>query len=120
MIASRSGELSVLADSYAITAKALRPLPEKHHGLSDPEARVRQRYVDLIVNPDARRMAELRGAVTRSLRRGTERARLPRGGDAGAADGARRGERPARSAPRSTPTTWSCTCGSRWSCTSSG
>jgi lysyl-tRNA synthetase, class II len=68
VITSRSGELSVLADSYAITAKALRPLPEKYAGLSDPEARVRQRYVDLIVNPEARRMAELRAAVTRSLR----------------------------------------------------
>jgi lysyl-tRNA synthetase, class II len=68
VIASRSGELSVLADSFAITSKALRPLPEKHAGLSDPEARVRQRYVDLIINPDARRMAELRAAVTRSLR----------------------------------------------------
>jgi lysyl-tRNA synthetase, class II len=68
VITSRSGELSVLADSYAITAKALRPLPEKHAGLSDPEARVRQRYLDLIINPDARRMAELRATVTRSLR----------------------------------------------------
>ena len=68
VITSRSGELSVLADSFAITAKALRPLPEKFAGLSDPQARVRQRYVDLIINPDARRMAELRAAVTRSLR----------------------------------------------------
>jgi lysyl-tRNA synthetase, class II len=68
VITSRSGELSVLADSFAITAKALRPLPEKHAGLSDPEARVRQRYLDLIINPDARRMAELRATVTRSLR----------------------------------------------------
>ena len=64
----RRGELSVLADSFAITAKALRPLPEKHAGLSDPESRVRQRYLDLIVNPESRRMAELRGSVTRSLR----------------------------------------------------
>jgi lysyl-tRNA synthetase, class II len=68
VIASRSGELSVLADSFAITSKALRPLPDKHAGLSDPEARVRQRYVDLIINPAARRMAELRATVTRSLR----------------------------------------------------
>jgi lysyl-tRNA synthetase class 2 len=68
VITSRSGELSVLADSYAITAKALRPLPDKRAGLSDPEARVRQRYLDLIINPDARRMAELRATVTRSLR----------------------------------------------------
>ncbi|HTZ28086.1 MAG TPA: bifunctional lysylphosphatidylglycerol synthetase/lysine--tRNA ligase LysX, partial [Streptosporangiaceae bacterium] len=68
VITSRSGELSVLADSFAITAKALRPLPDKHAGLNDAEARVRQRYLDLIINPAARRMAELRAAVTRSLR----------------------------------------------------
>jgi lysyl-tRNA synthetase, class II len=68
VISSRRGELSVLADSYAITAKALRPLPEKHKGLTDAELRVRQRYVDLITNPAARRMAEIRAAVTRSVR----------------------------------------------------
>ncbi len=68
VITSRSGELSVLADSFAITAKSLRPLPEKHAGLNDPQARVRQRYVDLIINPAARRMAEMRAVVTRSLR----------------------------------------------------
>jgi len=65
---SRSGELSVLAACFAITAKALRPLPDKRAGLSDPESRVRQRYVDLIINPAARRMAEMRAAVNRSLR----------------------------------------------------
>ena len=68
IISSRRGELSVLADSFAITAKALRPLPDKHAGLTDPASRVRQRYLDLIVNPEARRMAELRAGVTRSLR----------------------------------------------------
>jgi lysyl-tRNA synthetase class 2 len=68
VITSRSGELSVLADSFAITAKSLRPLPDKHAGLTDPEARVRMRYLDLIVNPEARRLAELRGAVTRAIR----------------------------------------------------
>jgi lysyl-tRNA synthetase class 2 len=68
VITSRSGELSVLADRFVITAKALRPLPDKHTGLSDPEARVRQRYLDLIINPAARQMAELRATVTRSLR----------------------------------------------------
>jgi lysyl-tRNA synthetase class 2 len=67
VITSRSGELSVLADSFAITAKALRPLPDKHRGLSD-ESRVRQRYLDLITNPQARQMAEIRAAVTRSVR----------------------------------------------------
>ncbi|MGA3152165.1 MAG: bifunctional lysylphosphatidylglycerol synthetase/lysine--tRNA ligase LysX [Streptosporangiaceae bacterium] len=68
VISSRRGELSVLADSFAITAKALRPLPDKHKGLSDPASRVRQRYLDLIVNPEARQMAEIRAAATRSLR----------------------------------------------------
>jgi lysyl-tRNA synthetase class 2 len=68
VISSRTGELSVLADSFVITAKALRPLPDKYRGLTDPESRVRQRYVDLIANPAARRMAEIRAAVTRSVR----------------------------------------------------
>jgi lysyl-tRNA synthetase class 2 len=68
VISSRRGELSVLADRFAITAKALRPLPDKHHGLTDPESRVRQRYVDLIVNPRAREMALLRAAATRAVR----------------------------------------------------
>jgi lysyl-tRNA synthetase class 2 len=68
VITSRSGELSVLADSFEIIAKSLRPLPEKHKGLSDVESRVRQRYLDLIINPDARRMARLRSDVVWSLR----------------------------------------------------
>ena len=68
VITSRRGELSVLASRWQLTAKALRPLPDKHKGLTDVEARVRQRYVDLIVNPEARRMLETRAAVVRSLR----------------------------------------------------
>jgi lysyl-tRNA synthetase class 2 len=68
VITSRRGELSVLADSFAITAKALRPLPDKHRGLSDPQTRVRQRYLDLITNPQAREMAQVRATVTRSVR----------------------------------------------------
>jgi len=68
VITSRSGELSVLADSWVLTGKALRPLPDKHKGLADPEARVRQRYVDLIVNPDARAMVATRAAVIASVR----------------------------------------------------
>ncbi|PZG57136.1 lysine--tRNA ligase [Spongiactinospora gelatinilytica] len=68
VITSRRGELSVLADRWQITSKCLRPLPEKHVGLTDPEARVRQRYVDLIVNDDARRMARLRSDTVRAVR----------------------------------------------------
>jgi lysyl-tRNA synthetase class 2 len=68
VITSRRGELSVLADSWTMAAKSLRPLPDKYKGLSDQEARVRQRYVDLIVNPAARRMLDVRTATVRSLR----------------------------------------------------
>jgi len=67
VITSRRGELSVLVHEWRITAKALRPLPVAHKPMSD-EARVRQRYVDLIVRPEARRMVETRYTVVRSLR----------------------------------------------------
>ncbi len=68
VISSRRGELSVLASSWVLTSKALRPLPDKVKGLRDPEARVRQRYVDLIVNPDSRRMVHDRAAVVKAVR----------------------------------------------------
>ena len=68
VISSRRGELSVLGDRWMLASKALRPLPEKFKGLADPEARVRQRYVDLVVNPEARRLVHGRAAVLRSLR----------------------------------------------------
>lgn len=67
VISSKRGELSVLVDSWQITAKALRPLPVAHRPLSE-ESRVRLRYVDLIVRSDARRVVELRATVLRSLR----------------------------------------------------
>ncbi|WP_346537832.1 lysine--tRNA ligase [Micromonospora sp. DPT] len=67
VITSRRGELSVLAREWAVTAKALRPLPVAHKPLSE-EARVRQRYVDLVVRPQARQMVRTRAAAVRSLR----------------------------------------------------
>jgi len=67
VISSRRGELSVLADSWRMTAKALRPLPVAHRPMSE-ESRVRQRYVDLIVRPEARRMVVTRAQVLASLR----------------------------------------------------
>jgi lysyl-tRNA synthetase class 2 len=67
VISSRRGELSVLADSWTMAAKALRPLPVLHKELSE-ETRVRQRYVDLIVRPQARDVVRTRAAVVRSLR----------------------------------------------------
>ena len=68
VITSRRGELSVSAESFALTSKALRPLPEKHKGLTDPEARVRARHVDLIIRPQARELAYLRSTVVASVR----------------------------------------------------
>lgn len=67
VISSKRGELSVLGDDWLITAKALRPLPVAHKPLTD-ELRVRQRYVDLIVRPEARRMVYARAEVLRSIR----------------------------------------------------
>jgi lysyl-tRNA synthetase class 2 len=67
VISSRRGELSVLVDDWRMTAKALRPLPVAHRPMNE-EARVRQRYVDLIVRPEARRMVEIRAAVLAALR----------------------------------------------------
>jgi lysyl-tRNA synthetase, class II len=65
---SRRGELSVLATHWAITAKCLRPLPDKRRGLADPEARVRQRYLDLVVNSHARTMLRRRSDAVHAVR----------------------------------------------------
>ena len=51
---TRTGELTVAVKQFEFLAKSLRPLPEKWHGLKDVETRYRQRYVDLIVNPQVR------------------------------------------------------------------
>ena len=72
VISSRRGELSVLADSWQMDAKALRPLPVAHKEMSE-ESRVRQRYVDLIVRPQARAVARQRIAVVRAVRHALER-----------------------------------------------
>jgi lysyl-tRNA synthetase class 2 len=72
VISSRRGELSVLADSWQMASKSLRPLPVAHKDMSE-EARVRQRYVDLIVRPQARTMARQRIAVIRAIRNALER-----------------------------------------------
>ena len=64
IISSRRGELSILAKDWAIAAKSLRPLPNLHTDLSD-EARVRSRYLDLIVREEARTTVRARAAVNR-------------------------------------------------------
>lgn len=60
---TNKGELSVRADSLRLLTKSVRPLPEKFHGLQDQETRYRQRYLDLIVNPESRRVFEARTQV---------------------------------------------------------
>ena len=64
---TNTGELSVKATKYTHLTKALRPLPEKYHGLSDVEERYRRRYVDLIMNEEARRIAFARPRIIRSI-----------------------------------------------------
>ena len=66
---TRTGELSVHATSIRLLTKALRPLPEKWHGLTDLESRYRQRYVDLIVNDDSRRVFQIRSRAIEYIRR---------------------------------------------------
>lgn len=65
---SRRGELSLLAADWRMLGKCLHPLPDKWKGLSDPEARVRQRYVDMAINAETREVLAKRSAVVRSLR----------------------------------------------------
>lgn len=66
---TNTGELSVKAEVYTHLTKALRPLPEKYHGLTDVEERFRRRYVDLIMNEDARRIAFTRPKIIRAIQK---------------------------------------------------
>ncbi|SFM18440.1 lysine--tRNA ligase [Pelosinus propionicus] len=65
---TQRGEISLKATSFEILAKSLRPLPEKWHGLKDVETRYRQRYLDLIVNPEVRNTFVTRSKIIKSLR----------------------------------------------------
>jgi lysyl-tRNA synthetase, class II len=65
---TRTGELSVAATEFAMQSKAMRPLPEKWHGLVDVETRYRQRYVDLISNPDVAAVFRTRSEIVRLMR----------------------------------------------------
>lgn len=68
MTRTRRGEPSLLAEDLVVLVKALRPLPEKWHGLRDTETRYRKRYLDLASNPDQRRLFAKRSAIVRSVR----------------------------------------------------
>jgi len=69
VMTTRKGELSVKPTSVDLLAKAVRPLPDKWHGLSDVDTRFRQRYADLIVNEQAQRAFEIRHEIIASFRR---------------------------------------------------
>ncbi len=68
LVRTRRGELSVDVREFGFLAKSYRPLPEKWHGLRDIEARSRQRYLDLLVNPEARRTAQIRSRAISAMR----------------------------------------------------
>jgi lysyl-tRNA synthetase, class II len=69
VMTTRKGELSVKVDRVELLSKALRPMPDKWHGLTDTDTRFRQRYADLIVNEDARRAFRIRHEIIASFRR---------------------------------------------------
>lgn len=69
LLRTRTGELTIFADKVEFLAKALLPLPEKWHGLTDVETRYRQRYLDLIANPEVREVFEKRSRIISELRR---------------------------------------------------
>ena len=69
VMSTRKGELSVKVESLVLLAKAVRPMPDKWHGLTDTDTRYRQRYADLIGNAESRRMFEIRHEVIASFRR---------------------------------------------------
>jgi len=68
LMRTRTGELSVRVESIRLLVKSLRPLPDKWHGLTDTEVRYRQRYVDLIMNPQSRAVFEMRSRIVSFLR----------------------------------------------------
>ncbi len=65
---TRTGEWTLLADALRLLTKAVRPLPEKFHGLKDPEKRYRQRYIDLIMNPEVREIFLRRSRMIQEIR----------------------------------------------------
>ena len=69
LMKSRTGELTIKVEKYTHICKCLKPLPEKFHGLTDTEDRFRKRYLDMIVNDDSRRVAILRPAIVKEIRR---------------------------------------------------
>ena len=69
MMRTKRGQLSVAVQSFELLSKSLRPLPEKFHGLADKETRYRQRYVDLVMNPEVKETFEKRFKIVAAIRR---------------------------------------------------
>ncbi|HIY82990.1 lysine--tRNA ligase [Rubneribacter sp.] len=69
MMRTKRGQLSVAVQSFELLSKSLRPLPEKFHGLADKETRYRQRYVDLVMNPEVKQVFEKRFKIVAAIRR---------------------------------------------------
>lgn len=69
MMRTRRGQLSIAVEGFELLSKSLRPLPEKFHGLADKETRYRQRYVDLVMNPEVKQTFEKRFKVVSAIRR---------------------------------------------------
>lgn len=65
---TKTGELTIKVKRYKLLSKSIRPLPEKFHGLKDTELRYRQRYLDLIMNPEVKTVFKVRSAVTKAFR----------------------------------------------------
>ena len=110
------GELTVNATAISMLAKSLRPLPEKYHGLADIELRYRQRYLDLIMNPQSRETLRRRSQIVAAMRAQLRRAAISK---------SRRrcctrspaAPRPSRSSRTTTRSTSTSTCASRRNCT---
>ena len=102
---------------YALLAKALRPLPEKWHGLADPEQVYRQRYLDLVVNRESRDRLLLRSAGRLGDPPVPRGAAVHRGRDPGPPVGRRRARRPSPSRPTTTRSAWISSCAFRSSST---
>ena len=68
MFKTKKGELSLFCEDFEVLCKTLEPLPEKFHGIADPEIKYRFRYLDLIMNPESRKVFETRSKIIREIR----------------------------------------------------
>jgi lysyl-tRNA synthetase class 2 len=113
---TKTGETTVRVESCTLLAKALRPLPEKWHGLADPETVYRQRYLDLVVNRESRSRLLLRSSVVSVIRRFLEDRKFIEV-ETPVFQAVAGGPPPSPSGPTTTRSAWTSTCGYRSSST---